>query len=100
MLNTKQAEIRPPPKDNNDLKLFNPGNNTIINTATKDAPADIPVIPGSAKGFFTTTCKSTPHIAKFPPTNIAIIILGNLSSLIIDIFPSLEPVNIPLISSI
>ena len=75
------------------------GNNTITTTATKDAPADIPVIPGSAKGFFTTTCNNTPHTAKFPPTNIAIIILGNLNSFIIDKLSSLKLLNTPFSNS-
>ena len=64
-----------------------------------DAPAEIPVIPGSARGFFTTTCKSVPQIAKLAPTKIAIIILGNLNSFIILILPFDEFVSKPLINS-
>jgi len=67
--------------------------------ATRDAPAEIPVIPGSAKGFLTTTCKSTPHMAKFPPTKMAIITLGNLKSFIIAKLPVVEFVSIPFIIS-
>ena len=43
---------------------------------------DLPV------GFLITDCNKTPAIAKFAPTNTAIITLGILKSLIIPILPS------------
>ncbi len=55
---------------------------------------------GSASGFLITDCNNTPAIAKFAPTNTAIITLGILRSLIISIFPSDCPENKLLISSL
>ena len=74
------------------------GTNTIKNTVTAQAPDEIPVIYGSAKGFLITACKSTPEIARLAPISTAIITLGILKSFIIPILPVLSPVNIPLIN--
>ena len=54
------------------------GNNTITKIPVSPAPEEIPMICGSAKGFFITACKIAPAIAKFIPTNPATIVLGNL----------------------
>ena len=40
-------------------------------TAPRDAPADTPMIPGSAKGFEKTPCITAPASAKAPPTKKA-----------------------------
>ena len=76
------------------------GTNTIKNTVTAQAPDEIPVIYGSAKGFLITACKSTPEIARLAPISTAIITLGILKSFIIPTLPVLSPDNIPLISSV
>ena len=44
--------------------------------AARPAPADTPIIPGSANGFFNTPCNIQPAIAKFIPANIAVSTLG------------------------
>ena len=38
-------------------------------TAPRDAPADTPIIPGSANGFENTPCITAPASAKAPPTS-------------------------------
>ena len=76
------------------------GTNTIKNTVTAQAPDEIPVIYGSAKGFLITACKSTPEIARLAPISTAIITLGILKSFIMPTLPVLSPDNIPLISSV
>ena len=76
------------------------GTNTIKNTVIAQAPDEIPVIYGSAKGFLITACKSTPEIARLAPISTAIITLGILKSFIMPTLPVLSPDNIPLISSV
>ena len=76
------------------------GTNTIKNTVTAQAPDEIPVIYGSAKGFLITACKSTPEIARLAPISTAIITLGILKSFIMPTLSVLSPDNIPLISSV
>src|SRR5699024_2478263 len=44
------------------------------------APADTPIIPGSANGFFMTACNKTPETDNVAPANNAIMILGKRKS--------------------
>ena len=47
-------------------------------TAPRDAPAETPISPGSAKGFLNKACRQQPHTARLPPTINPIKILGSL----------------------
>ena len=51
--------------------------------APKEAPEEIPRIYGSANGFFTIACITTPQTDKPAPTQIAKTILGIRKSQII-----------------
>ena len=42
------------------------------------APEEIPIMCGSAKGFFITACKIAPDKERFIPTNTATIVRGSL----------------------
>ena len=90
----------PPINETTDLNSFNSGKNTIIIIVTKLAPDDIPVIPGSASGFFITACKSVPATPKLAPINTAHNTLGSLTSLIIPILPLLSFFINPVINSL
>ena len=80
---TRQAATIPPIKANISLYFINCENNTITAIDAKLAPDDIPIIPGSASGFFIVVCKSAPATARFPPIKTALRTLGILRSLII-----------------
>lgn len=73
----------PPKKAKVGVKKYNSGKNAVINTAVKLAPLLIPIIPGSASGFFITACSNTPETAVAAPPSKAIKILGNLKSKIV-----------------
>ena len=47
-------------------------------TAPRDAPAETPISPGSAKGFLNNACRQQPHTARLPPTITPIKIRGIL----------------------
>ena len=47
-------------------------------TAPRDAPAETPIRPGSAKGFLNNACKQHPQTARLPPTINPIKIRGIL----------------------
>ncbi len=49
--------------------------------APKDAPDDIPVVYGSARGFFMTLCIVAPATARHTPTTTAMTIIGSLRSM-------------------
>lgn len=42
---------------------------TIMITAIKEAPAEIPINPGSAKGFLKIPCTAVPEMPKAAPTS-------------------------------
>lgn len=53
----------------------------IARLAPNDAPEDIPVVYGSAKGFFITLCIVAPATARHTPTTTAMMIIGSLRSM-------------------
>ena len=55
-----------------------PNPSIIANVAPSDAPDDIPKIYGSARGFFTIACITTPLILNAIPIAIANTTRGNL----------------------
>ena len=95
---TSKNAIIPPKNANRGVKKYNAGKNAVISTATRLAPELIPIIPGSASGFFITACKSTPETAMAAPPNIAIKIRGKRRSNMVATF-SLYATNSPLKSS-
>lgn len=44
------------------------GNKIMMTIATRPAPDETPIIPGSARGFLITPCSSVPDAAKHVPT--------------------------------
>lgn len=46
--------------------------------APREAPAETPIKPGSAKGFLKRPCRQAPQTAKVPPTTRPSKILGIL----------------------
>ena len=53
-LYTRKKASTPPKKANSGVKKNNVGAKAVISTATKLAPLEIPMIPGSASGFLST----------------------------------------------
>src|SRR3712207_1954680 len=47
--------------------------------ATNPAPDEIPIIPGSARGFLITPCSIAPESERLIPTNTPTIVLGILT---------------------
>ena len=47
---------------------------------TKFAAAEMPMIPGSVKGFFITACKRVPDVARDAPAKMAIKTRGKRKS--------------------
>lgn len=77
---TSKQAATPPIKANSSVKKYSAGKNAVMSTAVKLAPELIPMIPGTARGFFITACKSTPETAIAAPPIIAIKILGKRRS--------------------
>ena len=78
--NTNVQANNPPIKDATGKINENDGNTKSIIIAITLAPEETPVIPGSAKGFLITDCKSVPETDNPAPTKAAIKFLGNLIS--------------------
>ena len=79
-LYTRKNASTPPANANSGVKKYRDGRNAVTSTATKLAPLEIPMIPGSASGFFRTAWNSTPETATAAPANREITILGNRRS--------------------
>ena len=75
--------MSPPTTEKSGLKAYRPGNNIITRLADRLAADDIPIMPGSVRGFCITACRRTPDVARAAPASIDIIILGNLRSYIV-----------------
>ena len=77
---TSKNAIIPPKNANRGVKKYNAGKNAVISTATRLAPELIPIIPGSASGFFNTAWNNTPETAMAAPANIEMMIRGKRRS--------------------
>ena len=89
--------MSPPISPKNGADKNKVGTNVSTKLFIKFAPAEIPTIPGSAKGFFMTACKSTPDVANIAPVSTDTNIRGNLTALIIStwlLFPLISPSTI------
>ena len=71
--NTKALTTTPPPATSSMPSMR-------AKAAPNPAPEDIPIVYGSARGFFRMLCIAVPHIASANPQTIAPMILGILSS--------------------
>ena len=63
----------------------------MITTAVKPAPLEMPMIPGSARGFFSTAWNSTPDTAMAAPASIEIKIRGKRRSKTVAAFSLTSP---------
>ena len=70
--NTNALITTPPPASSSIPRMR-------ASAAPNPAPEDIPMVYGSARGFFRMLCMATPQIANATPHTIAPRILGNLS---------------------
>ena len=77
---TIRKAMTPPKNATSGVKKYSPGANAVISTAAKLAPLEIPISPGSARGFFKTACNRTPETAMAAPASMEIIIRGKRRS--------------------
>ena len=59
---------------------MNENENNMATVAPNDAPEEIPVVYGSASGFFIMLCMTAPHAARPIPTMAPVITRGSLVS--------------------
>ena len=77
---TMKNATTPPANAAIGVKKYSVGANAVIMTAVKLAPLEIPIIPGSASGFFNTAWNNTPETAMAAPANIEMMIRGKRRS--------------------
>lgn len=97
--NTEKVPIMPPREaiTGNEMLLVAKEKvlaNTIKRAAPKEAPLDVPIIPGSTMGFLNKACAKIPPTAKVDPTKTLMIVLGKRISMKILSFS--EAVSVPL----
>ena len=80
---TRKNAKAPPKKAKRGTKKYSVGKNATTSMDINPAPAETPIIPGSANGLRITACNSTPATDKAAPANRAIRIRGSRKSLMI-----------------
>lgn len=70
----------PPRNAKSGVKKYSAGKNAVTSTAARLAPELMPMMPGSASGFFITACSSTPATAVAAPPNRAMKMRGKRRS--------------------